>query len=99
MNNVDRSAAVLTKKWSIPLLLLLYNHGVLLELPYTRLRDSFGISSKVAVDTLTRLVDAGFLKRRVGLREPKRPFVFYSLTEAGRIVAEGVYRALQEVVL
>ncbi len=80
----SRIIGAITKKWTVPIIYLLYRTG---ELRFSRFRDLLmGISSRTLSLRLKDLEGRGWVRREV--REDRPPRVLYSLTEEGTMVAK-----------
>jgi DNA-binding HxlR family transcriptional regulator len=80
----SRIIGAITKKWTVPIVYLLYRTG---ELRFSRFRDLLmGISSRTLSLRLKDLEGRGWVRREVV--EDRPPRVLYSLTEEGTMVAK-----------
>ena len=80
----SRIIGSITKKWTVPIIYLLYRTE---QLGYSRLRDLLmGISSRTLSLRLKSLEEMGWVRREVVADRPPR--VLYSLTEKGTLVAK-----------
>jgi DNA-binding HxlR family transcriptional regulator len=80
----SRIIGAITKKWTVPIIYLLYRTG---QLRFSRFRELLmGISSRTLSLRLKDLEGRGWVRREVV--EDRPPRVLYSLTEAGTMVAK-----------
>ena len=80
----SRIIGAITKKWTVPIIYLLYRTG---ELGYSRLRQLLmGISSRTLSLRLKSLEGMGWVRREVVADRPPR--VLYSLTDQGTMLAK-----------
>ena len=80
----SRIIGAMTKKWTVPIIYLLYRTG---ELRFSRFQKLLmGISSRTLSIRLKDLEGQGWVRREVVDDRPPR--VLYSLTERGTIVAK-----------
>ncbi len=80
----SRIIGAITKKWTVPIIYLLYRTG---QLRFSRFRELLmGISSRTLSLRLKDLEGRGWVRREVVADRPPR--VLYSLTDAGTMVAK-----------
>ncbi len=80
----SRIIGAITKKWTVPIIYLLYRTG---QLRFSRFRELLmGISSRTLSLRLKDLEGRGWVHREVV--EARPPRVLYSLTETGTMVAK-----------
>ncbi|MEE9592164.1 MAG: helix-turn-helix domain-containing protein [Thermoplasmata archaeon] len=80
----SRIIGAITKKWTVPIIYLLYRTG---ELRFSRFRELLmGISSRTLSLRLKSLEERRWVRREVVADRPPR--VLYSLTERGTMVAK-----------
>ena len=80
----SRIIGTITKKWTVPIIYLLYRSG---QLGFSRLRDLLmGISSRTLSLRLKSLAETGWVWREVVPDRPPR--VLYSLTDRGTMLAK-----------
>ena len=80
----SRIIGAVTKKWTVPIIYLLYRTG---QLRFSRFRELLmGISSRTLSLRLKSLEEMGWVRREVVTDRPPR--VLYSLTEKGTMVAK-----------
>ncbi len=80
----SRIIGAITKKWTVPIIYLLYRTG---ELRFSRFQNLLmGISSRTLSLRLKDLEGQGWVRREVV--EDRPPRVLYSLTERGTMVAK-----------
>ncbi len=87
IEEAQRSSQIIgaiTKKWTVPIIYLLYRTG---QLRFSRFRELLmGISSRTLSLRLKDLEGRGWVKREVV--EDRPPRVLYSLTERGTTIAK-----------
>ncbi len=80
----SRIIGAITKKWTVPIVYLLYRTG---QLRFSRFRELLmGISSRTLSLRLKDLEERGWVNREVV--EDRPPRVLYSLTERGTTIAK-----------